>query len=288
MKKVFALVDCNNFYASCERVFDPKLENRPVVVLSNNDGCIIARSNEAKDLGIPMGAPLFKNQDFLKQHNVAIFSANFALYGDLSARVMESLEDFTPHVDIYSVDEAFIDLSGFGNNLLAQGARLRDTIKRWTGIPLSVDIAETKTLAKLANRLAKKTPSAHNVFDLLDPDRRRIVLAETDIGKLWGIGRNITRSLNELGIYSALDLHDAPIDVIRKRFGATVMRTVYELRWRACIELEEQPPDKKTIIFTRSFGHMVTSHDELKEAVTTFATRAAAKLRRHGLLTGCL
>ena len=288
MKKVFALVDCNNFYASCERVFDPKLENRPVVVLSNNDGCIIARSNEAKDLGIPMGAPLFKNQDFLKQHNVAIFSANFALYGDLSARVMESLEDFTPHVDIYSVDEAFIDLSGFGNNLLAQGARLRDTVKRWTGIPLSVGIAETKTLAKLANRLAKKTPSAHNVFDLLDPDRRRIVLAETDIDKLWGIGRNITRSLNELGIYSALDLHDAPIDVIRKRFGATVMRTVYELRGRACIELEEQPPDKKTIIFTRSFGHMVTSHDELKEAVTTFATRAAAKLRRHGLLTGCL
>jgi DNA polymerase V len=288
MKKNFALVDCNNFYASCERVFEPKLENRPVVVLSNNDGCIIARSNEAKALGIPMGAPLFKNEDFLKQHNVAIFSANFALYGDLSGRVMDSLEDFTPHVDVYSVDEAFIDLSGIPGDLIAHGTVLKDTVRRWTGIPLSVGIAPTKTLAKLANRLAKKTPDANNVFSLLDQKRRRDILAATDVSKLWGIGRNITPKLNELGIFTALDLHNAPIDIIRKRFGATIMRTVYELRGEPCIELEEQPPDKKTIIFTRSFGHMVTSHDELKEAVSTFATRAAAKLRRHGLLTGCL
>ncbi|MGA0393236.1 MAG: Y-family DNA polymerase, partial [Rhodospirillales bacterium] len=288
MKKIFALVDCNNFYASCERVFEPKLENRPVVVLSNNDGCIIARSNEAKALGIPMGAPLFKNEDFLKQHNVAIFSANFALYGDLSGRVMDSLEDFTPHVDVYSVDEAFIDLSGIPGDLIAHGTVLKDTVRRWTGIPLSVGIAPTKTLAKLANRLAKKTPDANNVFSLLNQKRRRDILAATDVSKLWGIGRNITPKLNELGIFTALDLHNAPIDIIRKRFGATIMRTVYELRGEPCIELEEQPPDKKTIIFTRSFGHMVTSHDELKEAVSTYATRAAAKLRRHGLLTGCL
>jgi DNA polymerase V len=292
MKKIFALADCNNFYASCERVFAPQLENRPVVVLSNNDGCIIARSSEAKELGIPMGAPLFKNKDFLKQHNVAIFSANFALYGDLSARVMESLESFTPHVDVYSVDEAFIDLTGIkrgiASNLTAYGATIRDTVKRWTGVPISIGIAETKTLAKLANQRAKNVPEADGVFDLLDAGHRRGVLAATDINKLWGVGRNITPKLNELGIYSALDLHNAPIDIIRKRFGATIMRTVYELRGHPCIELEDQPPDKKTIIFTRSFGHMVSSHDELKEAVATFATRAAAKLRRHGLLTGCL
>lgn len=287
-QKIFALVDCNNFYASCERVFAPELENRPVVVLSNNDGCIIARSNEAKALGIPMGAPLFKNEAFLKDHNVAIFSANFALYGDLSGRVMDSLEDFTPNVDIYSVDEAFIDLTGVSRDLITYSATMRDTIKRWTGIPISIGMAPTKTLAKLANRLAKKTPSFNGVFDLLDPTQCREVLGKTDVSKLWGIGRNITPKLNELGIFTALDLHNAPIDVIRKRFGATIMRTVYELRGEPCIELEEQPPDKKTIVFTRSFGHMVASHDELKEAVTSFATRAAAKLRRHGLLTGCL
>jgi len=299
MKKIFGLVDCNNFYSSCERVFAPHLESRPVVVLSNNDGCIIARSSEAKDLGIPMGAPLFKYKDFLKQHNVAIFSANFALYGDLSQRVMESLESFNPQVDVYSVDEAFIDLSGldggFRTGLLDHGARLRDTVQRWTGIPVSIGIAETKTLAKLANRLAKKTPPAanmgnagNNVFDLLDPQHRQTVLAATDIKDLWGIGRNITPKLNELGIFSALDLYNAPIDIIRKRFGATIMRTVYELRGQPCIELEDQPPDKKTIIFTRSFGHRVSRHDELKEAVASYASRAAAKLRRHGLLTGCL
>ncbi len=288
MKKIFALVDCNNFYASCERVFAPQLEKKPVVVLSNNDGCIIARSNEAKKLGIPMGAPLFKNADFLKLHNVAIFSANFALYGDLSHRVMDSLAAFTPQVEIYSVDEAFIDLTGLGDDLVAYGHAIRKSVHRWTGIPISVGIAETKTLAKLANELAKKHPDADGVLDLLDTERRRKILATIDIGDLWGIGRNLNRALNDLGITTALNLHDAPIPMIRKRFGATVMRTVYELRGIPCIELESQPPPKQTIVFTRSFGHKVTTHDELKEAVSTFATRAAAKLRRHNLLTGCL
>ncbi|MEX2450313.1 MAG: Y-family DNA polymerase [Rhodospirillales bacterium] len=288
MQKVFALVDCNNFYASCERVFAPSLENRPVVVLSNNDGCIIARSNEAKTLGIPMGAPLFKNEALLKRHGVEVFSANFALYGDLSQRVMTSLETFSPQVEVYSIDEAFLDLTGLPHDLRMHGQAMRRIVKRWTGIPISVGIAATKTLAKLANDLSKKRPETGDVLDLTRNEDRLAVLATVSVGDLWGIGRNLAPKLNDLGIRSALDLHDAPIDVIRKRFGAAVMRTVYELRGHACIEIEHHPADRKTVIFSRSFARPVTHLDELKEAVAAFAARAAAKLRRHRLLCGGL
>ncbi|MEQ8196163.1 MAG: Y-family DNA polymerase, partial [Rhodospirillales bacterium] len=213
---------------------------------------------------------------------------NFALYGDLSQRVMTSLEKFSPHVDVYSIDEAFLDLTGLSDDRIAHGQMMRRAVKRWTGIPISVGIAATKTLAKLANDLAKKQPETGGVLDLTRTEDRLAVLAATEAGELWGIGRNLAPKLNDLGIRTARDLHDAPIDVIRKRFGAGVMRTVYELRGHACIETKHHPADRKTVIFSRSFARPVTQLGELKEAVGAFAARAAAKLRHHRMLCGGL
>lgn len=285
MARIFALVDCNNFYVSCERLFDPALIGAPVVVLSNNDGCIIARSEEAKALGIAMGAAFFEARPLIRRHRVRVFSSNYPLYGDMSARVMDVLATFTPEVEIYSIDEAFLGLDGFeGRDLAAYGREMRAKIHRWVGLPVSIGIAGTKTLAKLASRVAKKSPAAGGVFDLTAMAPRRRVLADTAAGDVWGVGHRLARMLKAHGIHSALDLHDAPDAWIRKRMAVTGLRTAMELRGVSCIDLEHSPPPKQTTVVSRSFGHPVTNLDELHDAVATFAGRAAEKLRSDRLV----
>lgn len=280
---LFALVDCNNFYASCERVFDPSLENQPVAVLSNNDGCIIARSNEVKALGIPMGAPMFKYKDKLKAHKVRVFSSNYTLYGDMSGRVMGVLADSVPDIEIYSIDEAFIDLSSYTTHHdveeLAQ--ELRAKVKQWTGIPVSIGIGNTKTLAKLANRIAKK--SRAGVFRLdssSDPHQHNLLLGQIDVGDVWGVGRAHSKSLPKIGINTALDLKNSNAEAMRQRYSVVMMRTVKELQGYSCIPLEDAPAPKKATAVTRSFGKAVTTKKELIEAVSTYASRGGEKLRK--------
>lgn len=285
MKRVFALVDCNNFFVSCERVFNPRLEDRPVVVLSNNDGCIIARSNEAKALGIAMGEPLFKARGEIRRHGIAVYSSNYPLYGDMSARVMSSLQTFTPNIELYSIDEAFLDLAGFeGRRLDAYGQDIRTALKRWTGIPVSVGIAQTKTLAKIAGHIAKKTPGANGVFCITDEATRRDALGRVPVGDIWGIGRGWAKMLGAQSINSALDFHDTPEPWVRKAMGVTGARTLLELRGTACLDLETQSPDKQTIRVSRSFAKPVASHRVMRESVAAFAARAAEKLRHGGLV----
>ena len=225
-----ALADVNNFYASCERVFDPALEGRPVVVLSNNDGCIIARSQEAKDLGIPMGEPVHKVKDFLRQKRVYVYSSNYALYGDMSARVVAVLRQFTPFLEVYSIDESFLDLSGFADPA-AHGHAVKDAVLRWTGLPVSVGIGATKTLAKIANRTAKKDPGLGGVFVMpSDPGDNDALLAALPADAVWGIGRRLAKRLGRLGVATALDLTNAEPHFNRSRLGVVVERTVLELR----------------------------------------------------------
>ena len=285
MKQVYALVDCNNFFVSCERVFNPRLEGRPVVVLSNNDGCIIARSNEAKALGIKMGEPVFKARPEIRRHDIAVYSSNYPLYGDMSARVMNALKTFTPDIELYSIDEAFLGLRGFEKRgLAAYGQDMRQAIRRWTGIPVSVGIAETKTLAKIAGHLAKKTPDANGTFVIEDERTRRRVLAGIEVGDIWGVGRRWAKMLNGEAIITALDFHDTPETWVRKRMGVTGARTLLELRGIPCLDLETQPPDKQTIRVSRSFAQPVDSRRVMRESIAAFAARAAEKLRRDGLV----
>ncbi len=275
-----ALVDCNNFYASCERVFNPKLVGKPIVVLSNNDGMIIARSQEAKDLGIAMGEPLFKIKDKILKHNVAVFSSNYALYGDMSERVMTILENFSPEVEIYSIDEAFLNLKGFERyDLTKYGKQIRDTIRQWIGLPVSVGIAETKTLAKLANRLAKKSKKADGVLNLYKSKFVEQALKATDVEDVWGIGRQYSKLLKNLGINTAYELSLANDNWVKKKMTVMGLRTVMELRGTKCIELENTIPAKKAIVSSRSFGTLTDSYEDVKEAVANYVTRAAEKLR---------
>jgi DNA polymerase V len=279
--RLFALVDCNNFYVSCERVFDPALEGRPVVALSNNDGCVIARSGEAKALGIPMGAPLFQVRPLIRKHGVLVYSSNYALYGDMSGRVMASLAEFAPDVEVYSIDEAFLDLAGAGRGGAARlGREIRAKIHRWTGIPVSIGIARTKTLAKLAAGIAKESRSGVFAF----PEAE--TLARTGVGEVWGIGRRHGAMLKASGILTALDLRRVPPAWARKRMGLGGARTVLELGGRACLDLETQPPQKKTTTVSRSFAYPVEDRGALGDAVSVFAARAAAKLRPRRLLSG--
>jgi DNA polymerase V len=285
MKQIFALVDCNNFFVSCERVFNPRLEGCPVVVLSNNDGCIIARSNEAKALSIPMGMPLFKADELIRQHGIQVYSSNYPLYGDMSARVMNALGTFTPHMEIYSIDEAFLGLAGFEHRDLSDyGYDIRRAVKQWTGIPVSVGIAETKTLAKVAGHIAKKSAEANGSFTITDEAIRRDVLARIPIRDIWGIGSRWARMLNGQAIETALDFHDTPEHWVREHMGVTGARTLLELRGQPCLDLESQTPDKKTIRVSRSFAKPVTTRRVLRESVAAFAARAAEKMRRGGLL----
>jgi DNA polymerase V len=288
MKDIFALVDCNNFYVSCERIFEPSLEGRPVVVLSNNDGCVVSRSNEAKKLGIGMGVAFFKVRNLAEKHGVVALSSNYTLYADMSRRVMETLCNFTPEIEVYSIDEAFLNLSGFGENLTDYGRTIRRTVKQWTGMPVSIGIAGTKTLAKIANRFAKRSPEADGVFGLTEQARIDEALAQTGVEHIWGIGIRTCIKLKRAGIKTALALRGVDIEWMRRRFGVTGVRTVYELRGMSCYELEEQPPAKKGITVSRMFGRKVETLEELKEAIASYASRAGEKLREEGLAAGAM
>jgi DNA polymerase V len=286
---MYALTDCNNFYASCERVFNPKLEGKPVVVLSNNDGCAIARSNEAKALGIQMGAPAFQLRDIVKKHKVHVFSSNYALYGDMSDRVMKVLGQFTPDIEIYSIDEAFLDFSDFlHTDLNAYARHMRNTVRQWTGIPVSVGIAPTKTLAKLANRLAKKSVKANGVLVLREPAHIKAALQRTSVGDVWGIGRQHTRFLSRHGIHTAYDLSQASEGWVQKHMHITGLRTLLELNGKPCITLELQPPDKKGICSSRSFAVPVEELQHVKEAVAQHASRCGEKLRKQSSCANAL
>jgi len=275
----YALVDCNNFYASCERVFQPRLMGKPVVVLSNNDGCIIARSDEAKALGVPMGAPLHEYEPLLKRHQVAVFSSNYALYGDMSARVMDQLAFFTPDVEVYSIDEAFLGLDGFAPDRLPDHMRrLRRSIRQWTGIPVSVGVAPTKTLAKLANRIAKKYTS-DGVYVMDDPALMTRILGDIEIEDIWGISTRWGTRLRQMGITTALQLRQANPRQIRQALSVVGERIVHELNGQSCLNLEDIQP-RKTIMSSRSFGTMISDRASLEEALASYTARAAEKLRR--------
>ncbi len=275
-----AVVDCNNFYASCERVFNPKLQGKPIVVLSNNDGIIVARSEEAKALGIKMGEPLFKVEDIVKKHKVNVFSSNYVLYGDISHRVMATLEQFSPDVEIYSIDEAFINLAGFKRKNLTEYSReIRETVYKWVGIPVSIGIAETKTLSKIANRVAKKDPKYNGVLNLYGSTNIDEYLKITDVSDVWGVGHQYTKLLRKNNINSAFDLASTNDKWIKKNMTVMGLRTVFELRGIPCVSLENSPPAKKAIISSRSFGRYVETIEEIKEAVSLFVSRAAEKMR---------
>lgn len=285
MTPLFALVDCNNFYVSCERLFRPELEGRPVVVLSNNDGCIIARSNEAKALGIAMGAPYFQNRALIERHGVKVFSSNYALYGDLSNRVMSILQQLEPEVEVYSIDEAFIRLpGGAAADLTGRALSLRAKIRQYVGIPVSIGIGPTKTLAKIANRIAKKNPEHGGVFDLTGRPDLNGLLAGTEVRDIWGIGRRGAAKLNRRGVSTALDLKNASGDGwIRKHLTVTGLRTAMELRGIPCIPVEHEPVPRKSMICSRSFGKPVFTLADMREAVSTYVSTAAEKLRGEGL-----
>jgi DNA polymerase V len=281
METVFALVDCNNFYASCEKLFRPDLKHRPVIVLSNNDGCVIARSKEVKVLGIKMGGPIFKLRDEIVRHGIVCFSSNYALYADMSNRVMTLLEEEAPRVEVYSIDEAFLDLTGVDSvvDLLAFGQQVKRKIDQFTGIPVCVGIAPSKTLSKLANHAAKKYDKTGGVVNLMDRARQRRLLALVEVGDVWGVGRRISEKLRARNIHTALDLADADAKAIRSEFSVMLERTVRELNGVSCLDLESVRPIKQQIICSRSFGRRITEQQELREAIAKYTTRAAEKLR---------
>jgi len=279
---MYALVDCNNFYVSCERVFQPQLNGKPVVVLSNNDGCIISRSNEAKTLGIPMGAPEFQVRDLIKQYDIRVFSSNYALYGDLSHRVMKILENYTPNVEVYSIDEAFLNFSGMTIlDFNAYGAEIQHRILKWLSIPIGIGFAPTKALSKVANKIAKKFPERTNGIYVIDTEEKRIkALKWTKIEDVWGIGFRLTKKMQAKNINTAYDFtlpHNEAF--IRKEMGVVGMRLKYELEGKSVLEMEE-PKVKKNIAVTRSFEKDITDFNELKERVVTFASVCSEKLRK--------
>ncbi len=291
---MFALVDCNNFYVSCERVFNPKLAGRPVIVLSNNDGCAVARSEEAKAIGIKMGAPAFKIRHLINAHRVMIFSSNYALYGDMSQRVMQTLARFTDQIEIYSIDEAFLNFSGLRpDTRTAYGRRIAATVAQWSGIPVSVGIAPTKTLAKLANRMAKKSAKkncvpANRVIELTAPSDIREAIEQIDIEDVWGIGRQYADRLKKYGITTAFSLSQVNERWIQKIMGINGVRIVKELRGIPCYLLENQPAPRKGITVSRTFRSEIDCFDDLKTAIITYTSRAAEKLRAQGSATNMM
>ncbi len=289
VKRVFALVDCNNFYASCERVFNPGLKNRPVVVLSNNDGCVVALSNEAKALGLKIGTPIFQVQNLVRTKGVAVFSSNYSLYGDMSMRVMDVIGGFSPEVEYYSIDEAFMRFDGITSKFGDYGRLIRGTVIKWTGIPVSVGIAGTKTLAKVANRFAKKRKEFGGVLDLLSVPDASPFLQNTAVEDVWGIGFQNAAKLRKRGIKTALGLSRLDDAWVRKNLGGIVgLRTVWELRGISCIPLEKVRADRKQIVTSRSFGTPVEDFDTLAEALADYTGRAALKLRRQKSLVSVL
>lgn len=277
---MYALVDCNNFYASCERVFDPSLNGKPVIVLSNNDGCVIARSNEAKQLGIGMGQPAFEIKEIIQKFDVKVFSTNFTLYGDMSQRIMNLLSEFVPETEIYSIDEAFLSLKGFElYNLKTLAENIRKTIMRGTGIPVSIGIAKTKTLSKVANHFAKKVTANQGIF-ILNEENAEYTLKQFPVGDVWGIGRQYNKLLARFGIHTAWDFINTPPNWIRKNMSVVGLRTFEELKGIECIDIETSIKAKKTICTARSFGQMLSKYEPIAEAVANFASRCALKLRK--------
>lgn len=278
---MYALVDVNSFYTSCETVFRPDLRGQPVVVVSNNDGCVISRSAEAKALGIKMGAPYFKLKKELHRQHVHVFSSNYALYADLSERVMMLLTEMSPGIEIYSIDEAFIDVAGVENcmPLEAFAHQMRDRIRKETGLTVGVGIGPTKTLAKLANYAAKKWRRADGVVDLSNVERQRKLLALVPVEEVWGVGRRISKKLNGMGIENALQLAESSLWVIRKHFNVVLERTARELRGEPCLGMDDLAPTKQQIMCSRSFGHRITEYEEMHQAICAYAERAAEKLR---------
>lgn len=279
---MYALVDVNSFYTSCETVFRPDLRGQPVVVVSNNDGCVISRSAEAKALGIKMGAPYFKLKQELQRQHVHVFSSNYALYADLSERVMMLLTEMSPGIEIYSIDEAFIDVTGVENCMPLEtfGHQMRSRVLKETGLTVGVGIGPTKTLAKLANYAAKKWRRAGGVVDLSNVDRQRKLLALVPVEEVWGVGRRISKKLNVMGIENALQLAESSLWVIRKHFNVVLERTARELRGELCLGVEEFAPTKQQIMCSRSFGHRITDYEEMHQAICAYAERAAQKLRQ--------
>ncbi len=278
--RAIALVDCNNFYVSCERIFRPDLAARPVIVLSNNDGNVVARSNEVKKLGLKFGAPLHECREFIRKHGVSVFSSNYTLYGDISHRVMETLAAFSPRMEIYSIDEAFLDLGRMEHAAReTYGKKIRQTVERWTGIPISVGIGPTKTLAKLANHRAKHNCPQEGVFDIGGADIDA-VLEQTPVKEVWGIGPRYGALLNRMGVHTARQFRDLPDSWIRAHMTVVGLRTAWELRGISCLSIEDVASPRKGIVSSRSFGTPVESFEPLREAVASYASRAAEKLRR--------
>lgn len=285
---MFALVDCNNFYASCERVFEPRLIGRPIVVLSNNDGCVIARSQEAKAMGIAMGEPFFKVKPLIRE-GLIVRSSNYALYGDMSQRVMSVLSDFAPRQEIYSIDESFLDLSDIAQKQLPDLARrMRAQVLQWTGIPVGIGIGTTKTLAKLANRVAKKTPRCQGTEVLNTPASLHYALATCPVGEIWGVGRRWGARLRAEGVHSALDFRDMPDRWLRQRLGVVGLRTAFELRGIQAMEIEDLKHPRQTICVSRSFGTPLFEKHDLEDAIRTFTARAGEKMRTQDLITPAL
>ena len=285
--KKIGLVDCNSFYVSCERLFNPKIRRKPVVVLSNNDGCIISRSNEAKALGIKMGEPYFKAKDIIIKNNVNVFSSNYSLYGDLSRRVMRTLKRFNSDIEVYSIDEAFMDLSNFSDKEIEEvGKEIRSTVLKWTGIPTSIGISKTKTLSKVANHIAKKTKAG--VTSLIGIENLDPILEKVEINDVWGVGRQLTKFYQKNGIYNAKQLKNKSNTWIKKCSNVLSSRTAMELRGISCIELEKTTSKRKSCVVSRSFGKRVENFQELKEAVASYCLNASEKLRSENLVAKAL
>ncbi len=278
-----ALIDCNNFYVSCERVFNPALKRKPIIVLSNNDGCVIARSQEVKDLGIKMGVPWFKVQNLARHHKIIVFSSNYTLYADMSNRVMQIISEFAPNQEVYSVDECFLDLTGFKHFGLADyGQRIRSTINILVGLPVCVGVGASKTLAKVANHIAKKCSVFDGVCNLneITQGTLDLLFSKIEVGEVWGVGRRIEKKLAKLGVNTVFDLKQSSPQALRKQFSVLMERTIRELNGESCIPFEEIAPLKKQLVCSRGFGIPVSSLSELSEAVITYTTRVAEKLRR--------
>ncbi|HFX6226358.1 Y-family DNA polymerase [Acinetobacter nosocomialis] len=292
--KVFFLIDVNNMYVSCERVFDPSLNDRPVIVLSNNDGCAVARSNESKALGIKMGVPLFQIKDIVQQHNVIVLSSNYAMYAEMSRRFHTILASYVTaeEVEPYSIDECFVDFSAYEKNfdLEKVGQQMRQQIWKWLGLPVCVGIGRSKTEAKIANHIAKKNPGFNSVCDLvnMDPCNKEYYFSQIDVSEVWGVGRKHSKKLQSMGINTVLDLACAEPREMQKKFSIVMARIIYELQGISCIEIEHTPPSKKQIVASRSFGGRVTELTDLKEAISMYAQDACKRLRDEGLLCGCM
>ncbi|HOE91410.1 MAG TPA: Y-family DNA polymerase, partial [Candidatus Cloacimonadota bacterium] len=279
-RPLFALVDCNQFYVSCERVFQPYLEGKAVGVLSNNDGCLVALSPELKKLGVTRGMPAFKIKPLLKQHEIYLFSSNYTLYGDMSSRVMRVLSSFTSDIEIYSIDEAFLSFRGMENiDLIEYAQTIRQTVLKWTGIPVSIGIAPSKTLAKIANRVAKTYKGYNGVFNITDHPKTEKILSSIALEDVWGIGRKYSKKMKKIGLANAADLLYLENEWVKKNFTVVGLRTVLELKGYPCIELEQVTNNKKQIVSSRSFGKLCSNYEDIEQAMSYFCTTATERLR---------